>query len=124
MEESDAVRCNQCGSLLFSSSAGEPKCASSLPPPPPLPDPKKQPPERRKLTPAVLLASDAARIEVRVKMLCAVPGITKAKALAVVVAFPSFEHLMAASREELAAVVVRKGTLGDELGDALYSVLH
>jgi ERCC4-type nuclease len=81
-------------------------------------------PRKRRKTMA-LLEKKAVRKEVKTDMLAAIPGITPAKATAILEACEgSFAHLVGASSTEIARAVYLGAPLGPDVGVAVWRALH
>ena len=80
--------------------------------------------ERRKRTLPKMLRLHAARVDARISMVAACPGIGPVRARAIVTAFPTFTALRVAGPSALAKVVVKKSSLGPELAEALQRVIR
>ena len=65
------------------------------------------------------------RTEVKIDMIAAVPGVSRAKAEAVVTTCEcSMARMVGASATELARVIYRDAPIGQELGVAIWQALH
>ena len=81
-------------------------------------------PRKRRKTMA-LLKKKAVRKEVKVDMIAAIPGITPAKATAILEACEwSFARLIGASSTEIARAVYLGAPLGPDVGGAVWRALH
>ena len=84
----------------------------------------KRGPYKPRRTPA-MLREKRARTEVKVDMLAAVPGVSRAKAEAVIDACEgSMARVVGASSTEFARVVFKGAPIGMELGVAIWRAFH
>ena len=80
--------------------------------------------EKKKRTLPKMLRFHAARVDARIAMLAACPGIGPVRATEIVKVYPTFTALRAAGPTALAKVVVKKSSLGPELAEALQRVIR
>ena len=109
--------CDQCGSALISHTINS-KCVK------PRPKPTIQKKRQPRKTPEKL-RSLAVRAEIKIDMLAAIPGVSRAKAGAILARFPTFAAMVAAPSDLIASVLCKNGKrLGTELGVAVWRALH
>ena len=110
--------CTTCGSIITTTRPPKKRQQSELA----VTKPSK--PRKQRKTMA-LLEKKAVRKEVKVDMLAAVPGITPAKAAAILEACEgSFARLVGASSTEIARAVYLGAPLGPDIGVAVWRALH
>ena len=115
--------CTQCGSIITSTTHKHKEHPNPLPPDA-SPIKKTRKPYKPRKTPA-MLRDKSMRVDIKIEMLATVPGVSHAKAEAVVTAYEqSMAQIIGASSTQLARVVCKGTPIGQDLGVAIWRALH